>query len=100
MNRNHGKVFIVDSAGLWITADSSSTGSFLDYEFQTATFVSSASGDLEITAESNTAANTVIRILATASDFNPSVTWPKNLSTEERLFVKTCLNGTGFLYFS
>ena len=97
MNRFFGNVYVIDSAGLWLTADSSGTGNALDFEFQSAVFVSATSGSFEITAESDTASHSVLRIVnfTGGTDY---VSWPLGLFPNQRLYVKTCSVGTGYLY--
>lgn len=99
MNRIVGNCYIIDSAGLWLTADSSSNGKFLDFDFQTASLISTNSGQLEITLESNTASDVVVRLLNSVDDATNSISWPGGFCVESRMFVKTCNVGTGFLYF-
>lgn len=100
MNRIVGKCYIVDSAGLWLTHDSSGTGNFLDFDIQSANFVCGTSGNLEIVVESDTAASSVIRMFNPTSSNPAPLYWPKGLCIEQRMFVKTCVSGTGYLYFS
>ena len=99
MNRIVGNCYIIDSAGLWLTSNSASNGAFLDFDFQTANFISVTSGDVEITVESNTAADVVVRIFNDLNNGTQNVTWPLGNPVDQRMFVKTCNAGTAFLYF-
>ena len=99
MNRLFDNVYIIDTGGLWLTVNSASNGDYASFEIQNALFVGSG-GSLEITVESNTASNTVVRILTSASEATKSAEFPKSLCVDQRMFVKTCVGGTGFLYLS
>ena len=100
MNRIVGNCYIIDSAGLWLTSNSASNGTFIDFDFQSATFVSVTSGDIEITLQSDTAGNSVLRMFNALNNGTQSMYWPAGNSIHERMFVKTCNEGTAFLYFA
>ena len=99
MNRIVGNCYIIDSAGLWLTANSASNGVSANFEFISATFVSEGSGALEITIEANTASGSVILIKNHPSTSQTSIPWPGSYCLDDRMFVKTCLAGTGYLFF-
>lgn len=99
MNRIVGNCYIVDSSGLWLTTNSANNGNAGNFEFISATFVSEGSGSLEITVESNTAGGSVLLIKNHPSTSQTSIPWPGGYCLDERMFVKTCVAGTGYLFF-
>lgn len=99
MNRIVGKCYIIDSAGLWLTSNSAGNGDFLDFDFQTASLVSEGSGSVEITLQSNTASAVAFLLKNHPNTSFSSIDFPEGHDVEERMFVKTCVAGTAFLYF-
>lgn len=98
MNKLLPNVYVVDSAGLWLTSDSSATGNFLDFDFQTVKFVSGTSGQLEITYEADTVNGVIFKIF-NATGGTDFINFPRGHHVENRLFVKTCTAGSAWLYF-
>lgn len=100
MNRIIGNVYVIDSAGLWLTSNSASNGNFLDMTIQSMKFISGTSGNFEVTVESETAGGVILRCF-NANDYTDIyMDFPMGLKVDERLFVKTCNAGTAFLYFA
>lgn len=99
MNRILPNVYLVDSGGLWLTHDSSGTGNFLDLQIQTIKFVSGTSGTFELTLDTDTAANVIVKVF-NASGGTDFINFPLGFRTENRLFVKTCNVGTAWLYLA
>lgn len=98
MNRLIGSVYIVDSGGLWLTSNSASSGSFLDMVIQSINFVSGTSGNFEISVSSDTAGGVIARCF-NANDYSSIfMDFPMGLKVDDKLFVKTCVAGTAFLY--
>lgn len=95
-----GRVYVVDTAGLWLTSNSSATGDFLDLDLQSVNLISTNSGHLEITLESNTASNSIVRLLNSLDFSSIFLDFPKGLKIDERMFVRTCNAGTAYLYFA
>lgn len=100
MNRLFSNVWVIDSGGLWLTSDSSQTGSFLNSDIAGFRFVSNNSGKMEIVAQSDTVNNVIFSSFNGQDYSNDTLSFTKYFKLNERLFVRTLTAGTGWIYFS
>lgn len=102
MNRLVGNVWIIDSAGLWLTSNSADNGDFHNMVIQNV-FIATTETEslLQLTVQSNTAQNIIVDEISNWT--NPAARGSSygkeydNFRVSERVYVRLCQNGTGYL---
>lgn len=100
MNRIFSNVWLIDSGGLWLTSNSAQSGTALNSEITGIRFVSTNSGKMELTLESDTALNVLFSSFNGADYSNDSMQFSGKFKVSEKIFVRTLTAGTGWVYFA
>lgn len=100
MNRLVGNMWIIDTAGLWLTHNSADNGTFHDMEIESVFVSSNTAAKLQLTVQSNTAQNIVVDEIINWSAYPSGTSSQRNYHSfrvNERVFVRVCQAGTGYL---
>ena len=101
MNAIKGNVYIIDTAALWLTSDSSATGTFHDAEINAIGFYGTGTtSELGLSFGSANSSDFIhLKTTSPTGGFEyVSFTTPWKIS--ERIYTRVVTAGTGYLYYS
>lgn len=101
MNAIKGNVYIIDSSALYLTSNSTSTGTFTNMSISAIVLYGSGStSELGLSFASANSTDFVHLKVGDAVGGNGSLSFTSPLKTSEAIYVRTLVAGTGYIYFS
>ena len=99
-NKFLGNVYMINTGGWWITVNTGPTGAFSDLAISNiGLYAADTTGELELFYQSDTTM-AVFHLRGTQGSGYSDIHFATPHKTSGRIYIKTCANGTGYIYCS
>lgn len=100
-NTVKGPVYIIDSAGVYLTSDGTATGSYMDMSISAISFYGTGStSELGLSLFSANSTDIIHLKVNVGVGGNEEQHYAVPIKVTERVYVRQCVAGTAYLYFA